>query len=220
MVLHLPVTAVELWRGVLPVLVRTLTFLTGDMWDIQLRSGEVPTAPTGKSKLKKVETVCLFSGGLDSLIGAIDMLEEGRVVALVGHYGAGLTGSIQRDVLLALTKRYGSAAIPVRFYVQPAKRKREGEPTMRSRSFLFLALAVAVMDAIGGAVPLTIAENGLISLNVPLTRAYGESEYPHDAPSFCWTLFQSPRSNWIAQRDSLSISLPNKRRDAARNKEF
>jgi 7-cyano-7-deazaguanine synthase in queuosine biosynthesis len=170
-VLHLPVTAVELWRGVLPVLVRTLTFLTGDLWDIQLRSGEVPTAPTGESKLKKVETVCLFSGGLDSLIGAIDMLEEGRVVALVGHYGAGLTGSIQRDVLLALTKRYGSAAIPVRFYVQPAKRKREGEPTMRSRSFLFLALAVAVVDAIGDAVPLTIAENGLISLNVPLTPA-------------------------------------------------
>ena len=170
-VLHLPVTAVKLWSGVLPALVRTLTFLTGDLWDIQLRSGEVPTAPTGESKLKRVETVCLFSGGLDSLVGAIDTLEEGRIVALVGHYGAGVTGSIQRVVLRALIKRYGSAAIPIRFHVQPAKRKREGEPTMRSRSFLFLALAVAVMDAMGGAVPLTIAENGLISLNVALTPA-------------------------------------------------
>src|SRR5690606_23689563 len=53
-----------------------------------------------------------------------------------------------------------------------------------SRSFLFLSLGVATASAAGITAPLTIAENGLISLNVPLTPARGGSSstrttHPH-----------------------------------------
>jgi hypothetical protein len=40
---------------------------------------------------------------------------------------------------------------------------------MRSRSLLFFALGTAVAAALGEAVPLRVPENGLVSLNVPLT---------------------------------------------------
>jgi hypothetical protein len=55
---------------------------------------------------------------------------------------------------------------------------------MRSRSFLFLSMGVAVTSALGGSAPLVVAENGLISLNVPLTAARSGSRstrttHPH-----------------------------------------
>ncbi len=40
---------------------------------------------------------------------------------------------------------------------------------MRSRSVLFLALGVAVASVLGDDAPLVVPENGLISLNIPLT---------------------------------------------------
>lgn len=40
----------------------------------------------GKSPLSTPAAVCLFSGGLDSFIGAIDLLAAGENIAMVGHY--------------------------------------------------------------------------------------------------------------------------------------
>ena len=177
-VLHLPVVEVDLWDGALSVFLQALSFLTGDIWGIQLRNRQPRPKSAGECKLKSVQEVCLFSGGLDSLVGAIDLLEAGKPVALTGQYGAGMTGSIQEQVLVDLVKRYGPTVVPVRFYVQPAKRVKDpqgkpirlGEPTMRARSFLFLTLGVALTNALGGDRPLIVAENALISLNVALTH--------------------------------------------------
>ncbi|MCG2739230.1 MAG: hypothetical protein L6300_03200, partial [Syntrophaceae bacterium] len=46
---------------------------------------------------------------------------------------------------------------------------KTGETTMRSRSILFIALGLSVADVCGENIPLYIPENGLISLNIPLT---------------------------------------------------
>ncbi|MEO1145913.1 MAG: hypothetical protein AAFY26_09975, partial [Cyanobacteria bacterium J06638_22] len=55
---------------------------------------------------------------------------------------------------------------------QPSKKLTgSGEPSMRSRSILFLALGTFVASLFLDKVPLVVAENGLISLNVPLTSA-------------------------------------------------
>src|SRR5205085_4443542 len=54
--------------------------------------------------------------------------------------------------------------------VQPSKIKGEAaEDTMRSRSILFLALGTAIASASQAGTQLYVPENGLISLNVPLT---------------------------------------------------
>jgi len=55
---------------------------------------------------------------------------------------------------------------------------------MRSRSILFIGLGIAVATALGDDIPLIVPENGLISLNIPLTSSRSGSSstrttHPH-----------------------------------------
>ncbi|MHB8901358.1 MAG: Qat anti-phage system QueC-like protein QatC, partial [Thermoguttaceae bacterium] len=169
-ILHFPVGDLACWTRALPQLVKTLNFLTGDRWNIQLRERVTPYPEKGDVTDLKCDSLCLFSGGLDSLVGAIDLLANEQRVALVGHHGAGMTNTTQESVLAELKKKYKDHIEGFMFYAQPPKRNRkDGEPSMRSRSFLFLALGIATASVFKTALPLTVAENGLISLNVPLT---------------------------------------------------
>lgn len=170
---YLPVQDVDRWVAAESQIVKALQFLTGDTWRLLFRTG-VPGGQSGPRRLKipRADEVCLFSGGLDSLVGAIDRLESGKHVALVGHHGAGITNPVQERVLAPIASGYGARALPFMFWVQPPKLESDDtETTMRSRSLLFLALGLAVANVFGGDVPLVVAENGLISLNVPLTGA-------------------------------------------------
>nr|WP_281719524.1 Qat anti-phage system QueC-like protein QatC [Nitrosomonas nitrosa] len=173
-VLHLPVVDPVRWSTSAPVLTRMLQFLTGDRWAAEFRHRPPVAAPpvaAQQLRLNNIQAVSLFSGGLDSLVGAIDLLAAGRFVALVGHHGAGVTNAVQENVLNAL-QRYGPLAAPFMFYVQPPRSgDNDGEQSMRSRSILFLTLGVAVAATLGGGQSLNVAENGLISLIVPLSPA-------------------------------------------------
>lgn len=182
---HLPVGNLSLWTAAVPQVVKTLNFLTGDRWQIQVRERTTPYPEKADSPDLKCDSLCLFSGGLDSLAGAIDLLADGKRVALIGHHGAGMTNAVQEHVLKELAKKYDKKFESFMFYAQPPKRNlKDGELTMRSRSFLFLSLGVATATAANSSAPLTIAENGLISLNVPLTPSRGGSSstrttHPH-----------------------------------------
>lgn len=168
--LYVPVAEPSLWQPAAQRIARFLGFLTGDIWELELRQRVDIAAPDVGKIAPQVETVCLFSGGLDSLVAGIDLLSTGASVALVGHYGAGMASPIQERVLAPMGKRYGAKMHSFRFYVQPPKDYDSGETSMRSRSVLFLALGVGVASALK-AKKLVVGENGLISLNVPLTLA-------------------------------------------------
>lgn len=183
--IHMPVGNLSRWTAAVPQIVKTLNFLTGDLWQIQVRERTAPYPGATESPDFKCDALCLFSGGLDSLAGAIDLLADGKQVALIGHHGAGMTNAVQEHVLKELAKKYEKQFQSFMFYAQPPKRNlKDGELTMRSRSFLFLSLGVATATSANSSAPLTIAENGLISLNVPLTPARGGSSstrttHPH-----------------------------------------
>lgn len=185
LVVHFPVQDLPLWSAHAAHAERMLGFLTGDRWALRLRAREAVDTGRRRSTLDQVQAVCLFSGGLDSLIGATDLLHAGRFVALVGHHGAGITNSVQGRVLAAVREAFGPAAAAFMLHAQPPKNKiDEAERSMRSRSFLFLAMGVGVASALGGGQPLYVPENGLISLNVPLTSARSGSRstrttHPH-----------------------------------------
>lgn len=174
--LHLPVHDPALWTGLAPLIVTTLNFLTGDHWGVRFRPriASVPTlaAPLTKLRTATPSCVCLFSGGLDSFIGAIDLLAAGESPLLVSHYWDGITSKHQTYCGEALKRRFPGATI---HHV----RARVGFPndvvddfsvenTLRGRSFLFFALAAMAADAVGGQAVVHVPENGLISLNVPL----------------------------------------------------
>jgi hypothetical protein len=175
LVVHLPVSDPDRWTELAPLISRMLAYLTGDVWEIRARRMESfahpkPERPKPATLQRSVHRVSLFSGGLDSLVGAIDLLEQGETVALVGHHGAGMANLFQQNVLKVLRAAYGDLAPEFMFFVQPPKDHRDGEPSMRSRSLLFFSLGIGVASTLGAEQPLVVAENGLISLNVPLTN--------------------------------------------------
>lgn len=188
-VLHLPVNDPARWHAVESPLRELLGFLTGDHWTLEFRPARVPPPPgaqrmRGRLGAIRADRVSLLSGGLDSGIGAADLLDAGDRVAFVSHNsksgGAIYSSPSQRGVLDALRPHAAEGQINhVRFRVNPPppiEGLTASVTTTRSRSIMFFALGLLVASALDAArrgepIPLVIPENGLISLNVPLTRA-------------------------------------------------
>lgn len=172
---YLPVADPQLWSSLAPLIVKLLNFLTGDRWGVYFRSRpalEGGLAPE-QTQLRMVDptSVCLFSGGLDSFIGVVDLLSDGQAPLLVSHYWDGLTSSYQSSCAELLTIHFGKPLEHVRARVgfpNDMVDDNGGEDTLRGRSFLFFSLAAMAADAVGGDMIIHVPENGLISLNVPL----------------------------------------------------
>lgn len=173
--LYCPVADPAKWTASTILLERILTFLTGDLWRIAFRP-----RPKGMKELierpaelvgSTFKSVCLFSGGLDSFVGGIDLLEEKKNPIFVSHYRDAGTSS-QPACAARLGKVYGDfAPRHVRANVSFDKHDLPGlgaETTTRGRSFIFFALAALAADALKGGASIYVPENGLISLNVPL----------------------------------------------------
>ncbi len=174
--LYLPVQDSTQWTLAKPVLERMLRFLTGDIWVIDFRPwvGNLGRPTSQKTLLApKFEAISLFSGGLDSLIGAIDKLEEGREkIYFVSYKADGSISKPQADLFTLMAKSFQKAA-PERLafrtsHVSSVFPNLGAENSTRGRSFLFIALAAFAGSSIGNPFPIYVPENGLISLNVPL----------------------------------------------------
>jgi 7-cyano-7-deazaguanine synthase in queuosine biosynthesis len=166
LILHLP--ASPRWLPLAPRLAATLNFLTGDDWTLKGRKALLDLGLKGEwPHAWRPDGVMLSSGGLDSLVGALDCLEAGQRLVLVSHYDFGQLAAIQQSLAADLTRHYGPErvhhlGIRVQFPAAP-------ELSLRSRSLLYLALGLTVAASFGPATPLIIPENGWISLNPPLT---------------------------------------------------
>jgi len=175
--LVVPVSDPARWAGATLTLVKALNFLTGDRWTIGFRARSPRFATIAQEAPPALiappfDSVSLFSGGLDSLIGAIDLLEVGSTPLLISHFGEGATSDAQGKLFTALKKHYDKS---------PFERLRVGmtfvdgliedvgsENSTRGRSFLFFALGVFAGTGLDKAFILRVPENGLIALNVPL----------------------------------------------------
>lgn len=174
---EIPVNNSYLWNQNRNTFNKAISFLTGDLWNISFRNLETNLIRIKKDRYQlslnesKPEFVSLFSGGLDSLIGAIDLLESKPEAALVfvGHYDPAVGGpkSDQKLLIKELKKYYGNRTKFVQ--VKAGQNPAGNEGSFRSRSILFLGLGIYVASAIGEKVNLFIPENGNIALNVPLT---------------------------------------------------
>lgn len=193
--LHFPVANVSLWESVKSDLEQMLSFLSGDKWDIILRERSIKKATQSQliQNPKGITKVSLLSGGLDSLIGAIDLLEDKEKVAFVSHYKRGSESPKQAAIATALSQQYGNENfLSYQFYVQPnqAHALASKEDTSRARSFLFLALGLTVANSLGDNIELIVPENGLISLNVPLTQTRLSSHSTRTTHPYYLYLFQ------------------------------
>ena len=175
--LNVPVSAPDRWTRARGILIKLLDFLTGDRWSIDFRDrpeASKALSPPAPARLlgPPFDTVALFSGGLDSLIGAIDALEAGGRPLLVSHAGEGAVSKSQDDCFDLLKAKYPDRSLErLRVWMSFPKGFIDGvgsENTTRGRSFLFFALGAFAGTGLDGPFTLNVPENGLIALNVPL----------------------------------------------------
>lgn len=173
---HIPVTAPDPWRASEPILADACSFLTGDRWAFRFRQSASPDTPeSNDGPVSEPTAVCLFSGGLDSLAGAIDLLERGEVVVLMSHYDSNHLLPRQQVLYERLRAVYGDRVLHRPFLLRPLSGNAAQldplstlrEPTTRSRSILFMAAAGVTASACGLRAIVT-PENGYFGLNVPL----------------------------------------------------
>ncbi len=175
--LVVPVSDPSRWNATAPTLKKSLDFLTGDRWTIGFRARPTRFATIAQAAPPTLiappfDSVSLFSGGLDSLIGAIDLLEDGATPLLVSHFGEGSISDAQGKLFTGLRKQYANSSFE-RLRVGMTFKKGlvadvGSEDSTRGRSFLFFALGVFAGSGLGRRFLLRVPENGLIALNVPL----------------------------------------------------
>lgn len=149
---------------------QALRFLTGDFWKLTFVDGGYPP-PRPKSPVRfDADCVCLLSGGLDSLVGALNLTEEGRRPLLVSQTAK---GDKETQSLFATGLGGNERHLQWNQNIRPKVEDIEG--STRGRSIGFFAFAAVAADHLATVSPdlpspieVFVPENGLISLNVPL----------------------------------------------------
>jgi hypothetical protein len=172
---RIPVRNPDVWNSdpVHKQLVTTLSFLSEDeyQFEFELLAKEHPFENylkfDGTPFDGIVEEVVMFSGGIDSLGGAVEEAITGkRKVLLVNHRSSDKLVP-RHDHLLDLLRSHAGTAKPLHFPVKINKAKHlSREYTQRTRSFLYASLGATFATMIG-LNRLRFYENGIVSLNLP-----------------------------------------------------
>ncbi len=175
---HIPVRAISVWQRteIREALIEVLNFLSDDHYEFSFHPAIKPPAFQQYLSLKEhavdpnpPQQVMMFSGGLDSLAGAVDeVINDKRKVMLVTHASTPKNNKIIRNLLKQFSEKAGKAYSPFQVSVRASNKGNEPKDyTQRTRSFLFASLGVAVAKILNLS-NLRFYENGIISLNLPI----------------------------------------------------
>jgi 7-cyano-7-deazaguanine synthase in queuosine biosynthesis len=159
----------DLWNQSKSLLQRMLRFLTTDIWYLEFISDGSKTPRPKKIAQLPQDSVVLLSGGLDSLIGAIDLRYKNKNPYAVSQIVRG-----EKNSQTLFASDLGSLS-----HIQlnhNARFEGKRELSSRARSLIFLAYGVLMATSLnlykeGNQTTLFVCENGFISLNPPLTPA-------------------------------------------------
>lgn len=169
--LDLALAEPEAWRPHLPLLTSALNFLTTDIWDVEITTSavvpfKVPKAPA----TPEADCVALLSGGLDSLVGGINLVDADKRPFFVSQTVRGDAAKQEN-----FARRLGAdlPSIQLNHSAHTTDMAGPGETSQRVRSLIFIAYAVLVASTLasseGEPVDLYVNENGFIAINPPLT---------------------------------------------------
>jgi len=172
---YLPVARPGTWEACNDHLSETLEFASGDKWLFRFSQAEaaiqqVPLQFDPNETAQDPDCVCLLSGGLDSLCGAVESVTQGRRPLLVGHSPAFNVRNRRTNLIREMRRVLGGSwQFP---QVSAAVSRTDGrdskEDTQRTRSFLYAALGAIFAERLG--LPdVLLADNGVVSLNLPIS---------------------------------------------------
>lgn len=165
------------WHSVKSALERCLGFLSGDIWSLNFFRGGAKSPLSIKHSSKHfidvagLDSVSLFSGGLDSAIGIINMLDSGNKPLLISHSYKG-DNKAQQKIKKYFPGTFSHFATQA--YPRLGTTGKVTDVSMRTRSLNFIALAILGAYAVKTvnrlkSIDINMPENGFISLNAPLT---------------------------------------------------
>ena len=166
--LDIAVAEPDFWATQASDLSRMLAFLTTDRWTLRFQPGGL-VPPSPRAPIRPVDDgVVLLSGGLDSLVGAIDLSAAGVKPFAVSQI---VRGDAKKQEEFASRIGGGLSHLQLNHNATPGGPE---DTSQRARSLIFMAFGVLTATALGryreGAiVPLYVCENGFIAVNPPLT---------------------------------------------------
>lgn len=169
--LEISVADPDFWNSQQDLVRNVLEFLTTDRWQIRFIGGGISPVAKGKPVRPEEDCVTLLSGGLDSFIGSVDLVENGKRPFAVSQI---VRGDADNQRLFAKAIAGGLRHLQVNHNAQVPN--PENPPSQRARSLIFMAYGVVAATTLaqyhaGGSVALYVCENGFISINPPLTGA-------------------------------------------------
>ena len=178
--LDLAVRELDFWEAHQRDLSQLLHRVSGDNFDLRFSAraeeGDLPSAPAWPS----ADSVCLVSGGLDSMAGAALLLRTGRFPRLVMHRSGNPTVAEAQDRVAATLEEHWpdcSRLSPVRLapsshrtHALPFPPPDRRETTRRCRSVLFMALGALAARG-EGVEEVYLCDNAVLTAAVPLSEA-------------------------------------------------
>ncbi len=150
----------------------TLSFLTGDNYTFDFTESEpsqrqLAMGTDGSIPYQAANSVMLFSGGADSLGAVVDgVVNYGKRPVLVSHRSTPSLDARQSHLAAELRRRYPVWNFPHISVWVNLRGSEAKDFTQRSRSFLYCSLG-AVVASHTGINEVAIADNGVVSINIP-----------------------------------------------------
>jgi 7-cyano-7-deazaguanine synthase in queuosine biosynthesis len=157
------------WNGERALVTRLLGFLTTDRWDVTFVGGGFSPKPSSKPLLLGEDCISLLSGGLDSFIGNVDLVANGKRPLVVSQT---VRGDAENQVAFASAIGGGLRHLQMNHNAEVPN--PETPSSQRARSLIFIAYGLLAATTLkryhdGHDVTLYVCENGFISINPPLT---------------------------------------------------
>ncbi len=154
------------FQGIEAKLSAMLRMLTGDFWTLSFVDGGQPAPRSTAPKRFDADCVSLLSGGVDSLVGAIDLSTNGRKPLYVSQMAKG-----DSETQVSYARRLGGGERHFQWN-HNIRVAHVTERSTRARSIVFFAFAALAANELANQllrhIELFVPENGFISLNVPL----------------------------------------------------
>lgn len=175
MTFHIPVRNPQKWNStpIIEALKTVLNFMADDEYEFTFYEYENPLPEQtyiefGNDEFDAIEEVTLFSGGLDSLAGAVEeIINKKCKVALINHSSSPkIRGQV--ETLFNHFSKYTNGNKPSFIPVWLNKHGMDARDTsQRTRTFLFASIAASIAKMLK-LNRIKIFENGIISLNLPV----------------------------------------------------
>ncbi|MFG1500076.1 Qat anti-phage system QueC-like protein QatC [Halobacteriovorax sp. XZX-3] len=166
--LSVPVMNLEKWNSSRITIEKMLRFLTTDIWNLSFYEYQANFDFDEGESCRSLDGNCvtLLSGGMDSLIGLIDLVSSKKKPIVVSQI---VKGDSEKQQFFVEEVNAGLEHLQFNHNVTASK-----ENSTRSRSIIFLAYGIMAATCLENfksekKVKMFICENGLISLNPPLT---------------------------------------------------